>query len=477
LAAAFLAFEERRIDEQLTLIWNEAKAQLRGKVNEPTFRLWFERTLPLDLADNTFVLAVPTQFARDWVEGRFAPLVREALAHVLSAEVELRVVVDAQAAEMAETSAASVAPRSTPDPVGEPEPGGNHRPAATRTDLNPRYVFERFVVGPHNEYATAVARSVAESPATAYNPVFVYGGTGLGKTHLVQAIGHEVAARHPELKVKYVTCEQFTDDFISGVTEKGRVEGFKRKYRTNDLLIVDDVQFLAGKEGTQIEFFQTFNSLYEADKQIVITSDRPPRELEELEERLRTRFGQGVVVDIARPDLETRIAILRKQVKWEGFRIAEPEVLEFIASRITANIRELYGALTRVVSFASIRGADVDLAITKEALQDILPKAYAHLVTVEMVQAEVARQFGVHVNDLRSNRRTQDISYARQVAMYLARELTEASLPYIGDRFGGRDHTTVLYAVNKIKRQLTDDHDRQLHEIVQVISSRLKAAR
>lgn len=472
----------------MTRIWDEAKAQLRGKLNEPTFRLWFDRTLPLDLVDNTFILGAPSNFARDWIESRFTTLVRESLAAVLATTVELKVVVDPQAAEMGAPSDGSESPGSLTDQ--QPSSGSSEaaaraagssrqrqQTAVSQPDLNPRYVFERFVVGPHNEYAAAVARSVAEAPAVAYNPVFVYGDTGLGKTHLVQAIGHEVAARHPDLRVKYVTCEQFTDDFISGVTEKGRIEGFKRKYRTNDVLIIDDVQFLAGKQGTQVEFFQTFNSLYEANKQIILTSDRPPRELEELEERLRSRFGQGVVVDIARPDLETRIAILRKQVKWEGFKIAEPEVLEFIASRVSTNIRELYGALTRVVSFAGIRGGEVNLEITKEALQDILPKAYAHQVTIEMVQAEVARQFGVHVNDLRSNRRTQDISYARQVAMYLARELTEASLPQIGERFGGRDHTTVIYAVNKIKRQLTDDHDRQLHDLVQVISSRLKAAR
>jgi chromosomal replication initiator protein len=473
----------------LTRIWDEARAQLRGKVNEPTYRLWFERTLPLDLVDDTFVLGVPTNFARDWIEGRFAPMVREALATVLAADVGLRVVVDEQAAALAEPEPAAderpapayASPAYAPGNGGR---AGNGRevPAAglavnQQGDLNPRYVFDRFVVGPHNEYATAVARSVAESPAVAYNPVFIYAGTGLGKTHLIQAIAHAVRARDPRLQVKYVTVERFTDDFINAVTDKGRIEGFKQTYRDNDVLLIDDVQFLAEKQQTQVEFFHTFNSLYEADKQIVITSDRPPRELEALEERLRSRFGQGVVVDISQPDLETRIAILRKQVKWEGFTIAEPEALEFIASRVATNIRELYGALTRVVSFASIRGVAVDLDVTKEALKDILPKAYAQQVTVEMVQAEVARQFGVHVNDLRSNRRTQDISYARQVAMYLARELTEASLPTIGDRFGGRDHTTVLYAVNKVKRQLTDGHDRQLHDIVQVVTARLKAPR
>lgn len=471
------------IDDQLTLIWNEAREQLRAQMNERTFRLWFDRALPLDLVDGSFVLGVPNEFARDWIEKRFAGAVAEALAHVLGGAVEVSLVVDERAAALAATEPKEAEPAGRaaphePGPASAPaasSPGG--APARTLAELNPRYVFDRFVVGPHNEYATAVARSVAETPAKAYNPVFVYADTGLGKTHLIQAIAHAVLQNHPDLNVKYVTVERFTDDFINAVTDKGRIEGFKQAYRENDVLLVDDVQFLAEKQQTQVEFFHTFNSLYEAGRQIVITSDRPPRELEALEERLRSRFGQGVVVDISRPDLETRIAILRKQVKWEGYHIAEPEVLEWIAGRVTANIRELYGALTRAVSYASIRGADVTLDLAKEALRDILPKPYAHPVTVEMVQAEVARQFGLHVNDLRGNRRTQDVAYARQLAMYLARELTEASLPQIGERFGGRHHTTVLYAVDKIERQLKDGHDRQLHDLVQLISARVKAER
>jgi chromosomal replication initiator protein len=389
-------------------------------------------------------------------------------------------VVDARAADLPERPADAGAGEAVPE---EPAPVVRRSPPkkATRraggAGLNPRYVFERFVIGPNNEYATAVAHSVAESPATAYNPVFIYADTGLGKTHLTQAIAHAALEQHPELHVRYVTCERFTDDFINAVTDKGRVEGFKQKYRDNDVLIVDDVQFLADKQQTQVEFFHTFNALYEAGKQIVITSDRPPRELEELEDRLRSRFGQGVVVDIGRPDLETRIAILRKQVKWEGYHIAEPEALEWIAQKITANIRELYGALTRTVSYASISGSDVTLAITREALKDIVPKAYEHPVTIDMVQSEVARQFGLHVNDLRGNRRTQDVAYARHIAMYLARELTEASLPQIGEKFGGRHHSTVIHAVDKVERQLKDGHDPQLQDLVALINARLKSAR
>jgi chromosomal replication initiator protein len=436
--------------------------------------------VPLGLDDGAFVIGVPNDFAREWIEKRLAGQVAEALEEVLGDSVEVKVVVDERAAALPQ----SPADEAPPDHAAAEAPqrpkrrgrGGKARRPRTVGDLNPRYVFDRFVTGPNNEYATAVARSVAESPATAYNPVFIYADTGLGKTHLIQAIAHAALDQHPELEVRYVTCERFTDDFINAVTDKGRIEGFKQTYRDNDLLIVDDVQFLADKQQTQVEFFHTFNALYEAGKQIVMTSDRPPRELEELEDRLRTRFGQGVVVDISRPDLETRIAILRKQVKWEGFEIAEPEALEWIAQKITSNIRELYGALTRAVSYASIRGSEVTLAITKEALRDIVPKAYQHPVTIEMVQNEVARQFGLHVNDLRGNRRTQDVAYARHIAMYLCRELTESSLPQIGSKFGGRHHSTVIHAVDKVERQLKDGHDPQLQDLVALITARLKSA-
>jgi chromosomal replication initiator protein len=471
-------------DDQLQLIWDEAKGLLRGRINESAFRFWFDRTLPLGIDDGAFVIGVPNDFAREWIEKRLATGVAKALSEVLGDTVTVRVVVDERAADLPQAEAAPLRAEVLPDAPPRVTSNDGFAPALVSQrghrvapDLNPRYVFDRFVTGPHNQYASAVAHSVAESPATAYNPVFLYADTGLGKTHLIQAIAHTALQNHPELQVRYVTCEQFTDDFISGVSDKSRVEGFKSKYRGNDILLIDDVQFLAGKEGTQIEFFHTFNYLYEAGKQIVLTSDRPPRELEALEERLRSRFGQGVVVDISRPDLETRIAILRKQVKWEGFQINDPEVLEWIASRVTNNIRELYGALTRAVSFASIRGADVTVELAKEALQDILPKAYQHPVTVEAVQAEVARQFGLHVNDLRGNRRTQEVAYARQIAMYLARDLTETSLPQIGARFGGRHHTTVIYAIDKIERQLKDGHDPQLQDLVELIATRVKSQR
>ena len=464
-------------DDQLAIIWDQAKKHLRGRLNESAFQFWFDRTVPLGLDGDAFIIGVPNDFAREWIERRFAIQVAEALVEVLGDSVHVRVVVDQRAAELTPPDAPDTASDQQLSTLTQPPTLPRRAAPRATADLNPRYVFERFVTGPHNEYAAAVAHSVADAPATAYNPVFIYADTGLGKTHLIQAIAHATLEKHPELQVRYVTVERFTDDFINAVTDKGRIEGFKQTYRDNDVLLIDDVQFLAEKQQTQVEFFHTFNVLYEAGKQIVLTSDRPPRELEALEERLRSRFGQGVVVDISRPDLETRIAILRQQVKWDGFEIAEPEALEWIAQRVTTNIRELHGALTRAVSYASIRASEVTLAITKEALQDILPKAYQHPITIEMVQAEVARQFGLHVNDLRGNRRTQDVAYARHVAMYLARDLTEASLPQIGARFGGRHHTTVIHAVDKVERQLKDGHDAQLQDLVSLISAQLKTAR
>jgi chromosomal replication initiator protein len=449
-------------------------------VNDATFRLWFERTVPVGLDDGTFVVGLPNEFARDWVESRFGQILREALRAVMAADIEVRLVVDERAAATpAESPAVATAAGAAEIPVADTtRVAGDGLPGDGTPDfagLNARYDFDRWVIGPHNEYATAVARSVAETPSDAYNPVFIYAGTGLGKTHLLQAIAHEVLRTDPRLRVKYVTCERFTDDFISAVSEKGRIDGFKRQYRENDVLLIDDVQFLAGKQGTQVEFFNTFNALYENDRQIVLTSDRQPRELEELDDRLRSRFGQGVVVDIGRPDVETRTAILRRQVKVDAFTIDEPEVLDYIASRVSTNIRELVGALRRVVSYASITRSEVTVEVAREALKDILPPSYSQPITIEAVQSEVARQFGCHVSDLRGDKRTADVTYPRHIAMYLCRELTEASLPMIGARFGGRDHSTVVYAVNKIERLMQDGHDRQLHDLVQVITTRLQS--
>jgi len=347
------------------------------------------------------------------------------------------------------------------------------RTAAAQGELNPKCTFDSFVVGPSNQFSYHVALAVAETPGSAYNPLFIYGGVGLGKTHLLQAIGGYVQSGYPHMKVKYVSSEQFTNDFINslGDRDKSRIEGFRRAYRENDVLLVDDIQFIAGKEGTQTEFFHTFNTLREAGKQIVLSSDRPPSEIGDIEERLRTRFGWGLIADIQPPDLETRIAILRR--KAEADRIAVPdEVLSLIADRFSHNIRELEGALLRVVAFSSITRHAIDLDLAQSVLKDIFPERSARPISISTIQQEVCRFYGISKNELIGSKRAQSIVYPRQVAMYLARELTDYSLPRIGDEFGGRDHTTVMHANKKIQALMNEQRD--VYSQIQTLTNLIK---
>ena len=327
------------------------------------------------------------------------------------------------------------------------------------------------MIGSSNRFAHAAALAVAEAPAQAYNPLFVYGGTGLGKTHLMQAIAQYVAQHSSRLSVRYVTSETFMNDFINSLRDK-RIEGFKHRYRNYDLLLVDDIQFFEAKERIQEEFFHTFNSLYEQGAQIVLSSDRPPREIATLEARLRSRFEWGLITDVQPPDLETRIAILRKKVKTDGIHVPDEEVLSFIAGRIDSNIRELEGALTRVVAFSSLTGRPMTSELAQEVLKDVFPQGEAVRVTIARIQEMVSDRFGISLEELKSPRRSQDIVYPRQVAMYLSRELTDASLPKIGKEFGGRDHTTVMHANAKIARQIRQD--RSVYNLVQELTARVK---
>ena len=344
-------------------------------------------------------------------------------------------------------------------------------------ELNAKYTFDLFVIGSSNRFAHAAALAVAEAPAQAYNPLFIYGGTGLGKTHLLQAIGHYVRQHSRRLTARYVTSEDFMNEFIDAVRDRGaRIEGFKRRYRNYDVLLVDDIQFIEGKERIQEEFFHTFNSLYEGGAQIVLSSDRPPREIATLEERLRSRFEWGLLTDIQAPDLETRIAILRKRVETEGIAIENPEVLTFIAGRVSANIRELEGALTRVVAFSSLTDRPLTVELAEDVLRDVYPQGEAAPeVTIPRIQEAVSQRFGVTLDELVSPRRSQAVAYPRQVAMYLSRELTDASLPMIGKEFGGRDHTTVIHAKDKITRLIRED--RSVYNLVQELTARIKQAR
>ena len=436
-------------------LWSEVSSRLRGALNETTYRTWFDHVEGLHLGDEEFVLSVPNDFTRDWIEGHFLGLIRAAVGDATGQERRVQLAI----AEFEDEPA-----RATEAHRREPLIGG----------LNPKYTFDSFVIGSSNRFAHAAALAVAEAPAQAYNPLFVYGGTGLGKTHLLQAVAQYVGEHQGELSVRYVTSETFMNDFINALRDK-RIEGFKQRYRAYDLLLIDDIQFFEHKERIQEEFFHTFNSIYEAGGQLVISSDRPPREISTLEERLRSRFEWGLITDIQPPDLETRIAILRKKVKTDHIHISDPKVLEFIAGRISSNIRELEGALTRVVAFSSLTGRPMTEDLAQDVLKDVFPQGEVQQVSIERIQELVSERFSLSLAELCGDKRSQNIVYPRQVAMYLSRELTDSSLPKIGKQFGGRDHTTVIHATSKIARMIREDRD--VYNLVQELTARIKQTR
>jgi chromosomal replication initiator protein len=338
--------------------------------------------------------------------------------------------------------------------------------------LQGRFTFDAFVIGPSKRFAHAAALAVAETPARAYNPLFIYGESGLGKTHLLHAIGHYTGDNHPGLSVRYVSVETFTNEFINALRDGG-IRSFKDRYRSTDILLIDDIQMLEGREQTQEEFFHTFNALQESGKQIVISSDRPPSAIKTLEDRLRSRFEMGLITDVQPPDLELRIAILRKRVMTDGYQIRDPEVLSFIAARVSTNVRQLEGALIRVVAHSSISGRPVTVDLAQEVLTDLFPAGGGE-VRIDVIQEAVARHFSITLDELVGEKRTKRVVMPRQVAMYLSRELTDASLPTIGRAFGGRDHTTVIYAVQKVAKQMADGGD--LYEAVQALTNSLTGA-
>ncbi len=447
---------EHPIELTAESLWDEVSSRLREALNETTYRTWFGDVGGADLGDDAFVLAVPNDFTREWIETHFLGLIRAAVRDTTGHERNVTLAV----AESGDRSSAIVT---------EPQPK-----SAFTVGMNPKYTFDSFVIGSSNRFAHAAALAVAEAPAQAYNPLFIYGGTGLGKTHLMQAITQYVEEQARELSVRYVTSETFMNDFINALRDK-RIEGFKQRYRTYDLLLIDDIQFFEHKERIQEEFFHTFNSLYEAGGQIVISSDRPPREISTLEERLRSRFEWGLITDIQPPDLETRIAILRKKVKTDGIQVSDPQVLTFIAGRISSNIRELEGALTRVVAFSSLTGRPMSEDLATDVLKDVFPQGETPQVSIERIQQTVSERFGLSLDELCGEKRSQNIVYPRQVAMYLSRELTDSSLPKIGKQFGGRDHTTVIHATSKIARLIRED--RSVYNLVQELTARIKQLR
>jgi chromosomal replication initiator protein len=462
---------EHQIELTAEALWSEVAGRLRGSLNDTTYSTWFGEVMGLELSDGCFVLGVPNDFTRDWIEGHFRGLIGAAIRDVTGAErpIELRVT-DILPSPMPSTLEDEVGEALVVAPVvieripGRPESGG----------FNAKYTFDSFVIGSSNRFAHAAALAVAEAPAQAYNPLFIYGGTGLGKTHLLQAVAQYVSEHTSDLTVRYVTSETFMNDFINSLRDK-RIEGFKQRYRTYDVLMIDDVQFFEHKERIQEEFFHTFNSLYEAGSQIVMSSDRPPRDIATLEERLRSRFEWGLITDIQPPDLETRIAILRKKVKTDGIHISDPQVLTFIASRVSTNIRELEGALTRVVAFSSLTGRAMSVELSQDVLKDVFPQGEAAEVSIKRIQDLVAERFNLSLEELCGDRRSQNIVYPRQVAMYLSRELTDSSLPRIGKEFGGRDHTTVIHATSKIARLIRED--RSVYNLVQELTARVKQVR
>jgi chromosomal replication initiator protein len=447
--------------------WETISQRLQQMLNEGTYTTWFGSARAVDQQEQRLVVSVPNEFTKNWIEGHFASLLDAAAAeHELV--VELRVAV----AEAAARSAEPDPPEAAPEPSDEDDAETLATTAAT--GINPKYTFDVFVIGASNRFAHAAALAVAEAPAQSYNPLFIHGSTGLGKTHLLQAIGHYVLQQHPRLNVRYVTTETVLNEFVDSMRD-GRMVSFKQRYRTYDVLLVDDIQFIEGKERLQEEFFHTFNSLYEAGKQIVLSSDRPPHELATLESRLRSRFQWGLITDVQPPDLETRIAILRKKVMTEQIEIGDPQVLTYIADRVTSNIRELEGALTRVVAYASLTGRPISTEVAEEVLRDLFPQGATRPITVEQIQSAVSELFHLSITELRGDRRQQSIAYPRHIAMYLCRELTDASLPKIGAKFGGRDHSTVLHGVNKIARVLKED--REAFNVVQELTTRIKQGR
>jgi chromosomal replication initiator protein len=443
---------ERSLEIRAEDVWAEVSTRLREALSERTFDTWLSHARAGSLSADEFVLLVPNDFTREWVEGHFLSLLGAAVRDVVGDERDVRI---------------AVVPEPSPAPeLVEP-------PQRRVEGLNPKYTFDTFVIGSSNRFAHAAALAVAEAPAKAYNPLFIYGGTGLGKTHLLQAVAAYVSQHSLRLSSRYVTSETLTNDFINSIREK-RVEEFKQRYRHYDVLLVDDIQFLEHKERIQEEFFHTFNTLYEAGRQIILSSDRPPRDIATLEERLRSRFEWGLIVDIQPPDLETRIAILRKKVAADRIHVPDTQVLTFIAGRVSTNIRELEGALTRVVAFSSLTGRPMSVDLAQEVLKDVFPQGEPLEITIERIQEVVSERFAISLQELVGQRRSRSVVYPRHVAMYLCRELTDSSLPKIGHHFGGRDHTTVINATSNITKLIRED--RGVYNLVQELTARIKQA-
>jgi chromosomal replication initiator protein len=447
--------------EEVGGLWDAALDIIRGELNTPTFKTWFEHARPLGMDGDSLIVGASNSWGRDWLESRYSGLLAASLTQAAGRHVGVRFVVSGDPLGQDRAAGPQMESVTPPEPVIIPSDEAvetRRVREASEGEFHQRYTFDTFIMGASNRFAHAAALAVAEAPGTAYNPLFIYGGVGLGKTHLLQAIGHYVGTHFPHLKVRYASTEQLMNDFIESIGKPGGTEGFRRRYRSIDVLLVDDIQFLIGKEKTQDEFFHTFNTLHDAGKQIVLSSDRPPKDLKPLEERLVSRFEMGLITDIQPPELETRIAILHKNVESAGVPVPD-EVLTFIADRVSGNIRELEGALIRVIAYSSLTRHAIDLESARNVLKDIFPERSLRPISISAIQQECCRFYGIGMTDLVGNKRSQNIVYPRQVAMYLSRELTDLSLPRIGAEFGGRDHTTVIHANAKIQKLLSQQRD------------------
>jgi chromosomal replication initiator protein len=445
-------------------IWQAAQEELRFQLSKPSYETWLKNASLVGREKNAFKIGVPTKLAKDWLEDRYLAMIEETLSAIVSGDVSVAFeVVPGQAESISRKSAVAVADEPAPEEE-EPE-------LAEASQLNPKFQFQHFVVGNNSRFAHAACRAVAETPAKAYNPLFLYGGVGLGKTHLMHAIGHAVLEKHHRRRVAYVTSEKFMNEMISSIQE-GRMNDFRTRYRTVDVLLVDDIQFLAGKDRTQEEFFHTFNSLHELNRQIVISSDRPPKEIPTLEDRLRSRFQWGLIADIQPADFETRVAILKSKVGPYA-RLVPEDVLSFIAHKIQKNIRELEGALIRVIAHASLNRSAVNVDMAARLLQDVIPSTDTRTLSIETISRAVANFYHISLEEMKGKRRDKHIVFPRQVAMFLIREETASSLPAIGQAFGGRDHTTVLHSYEKINTESREDQRLQsdLRKIREILYS------
>lgn len=440
--------------------WEQVLALLQNKVSKPSYDTWFKSTKATLFSETLVRVKAPNEFAREWLETRYSKIITSAIFELFNRNVEIKFIVEEEIINEFVQSTPRVIPSNKPQVFNED----------FATQLNAKYTFDTFVIGTGNRFAHAASLAVAEAPAKAYNPLFLYGGVGLGKTHLMHAIGHYIIEQNPEARVLYISCEKFTNEFIDAIRHN-RTENFRNKYRNIDVLLIDDIQFLEGKVQTQEEFFHTFNALHEEHKQIIISSDRQPKEIPTLEDRLRSRFEWGLITDIQPPDLETRIAILRKKARAEQLDVPNDAML-YIANQIDTNIRELEGALIRVVAYSSLINQDITVSLAADALKNIIPSSRPKVVTIPNIQQIVSDYYNIRVDELKARKRTKNVAFPRQVAMYLTRELTDLSLPKIGDAFGGRDHTTVIHAHEKI-RQLIES-DQELNRIVADMAQKIK---